>query len=133
MNKPFAKRYTRKETYTVQEILQHVELNTPKNKLINFDGDLLKMSSDRYKVFKFKGISCVKCQCVGQYFIKEKGKLDPESFPYHFNLYAINKDGDEILMTKDHITPRSKGGKDHLSNYQPMCATCNSQKGNKEE
>ena len=31
-------------------------------------------------------------------------------------------------MTKDHITPKAKGGKDHISNMQTMCSTCNWEK-----
>ena len=44
--------------------------------------------------------------------------------PPHFNLYFI--DGDNyVLMTKDHILPHSKGGKDVIDNYQTMCEICN--------
>jgi 5-methylcytosine-specific restriction endonuclease McrA len=32
-------------------------------------------------------------------------------------------------MTKDHIVPKSKGGKDMLSNTQTMCVICNTKKG----
>ena len=52
---------------------------------------------------------------------------------YHLNLYAVDDNGDEILMTKDHIIPRSKGGIDDISNYQTMCRLCNEAKGNKLE
>ena len=48
---------------------------------------------------------------------------------YHFNLYAIGENGNWILMTKDHITPKSRGGRDHLSNLQTMCDQCNNRKG----
>lgn len=33
----------------------------------------------------------------------------------------------------DHITPKSLGGKDDISNYQALCYTCNSQKNNKDD
>ena len=52
---------------------------------------------------------------------------------YHLNLYAVDDNGDEILMTKDRILPRSKGGIDDISNYQTMCKLCNEAKGNKLE
>ena len=45
----------------------------------------------------------------------------------------IDDNGEEILMTKDHILPRSKGGIDDISNYQTMCKLCNEAKGNKLE
>ena len=48
-------------------------------------------------------------------------------------LYAVNENGIEVLMTKDHIIPVSKGGKNILSNYQTMCELCNLEKGNNME
>jgi diadenosine tetraphosphate (Ap4A) HIT family hydrolase/5-methylcytosine-specific restriction endonuclease McrA len=33
----------------------------------------------------------------------------------------------------DHITPKSLGGKDDISNYQALCYTCNAQKNNKDD
>lgn len=35
-------------------------------------------------------------------------------------------------MTKDHITPKSKGGLDKIENMQTMCIVCNQEKGNTE-
>ncbi len=43
----------------------------------------------------------------------------------HLNLYHINKRGKLLLMTGDHIIPRSAGGPDKLENLQTMCHECN--------
>jgi hypothetical protein len=48
----------------------------------------------------------------------------------HFNLYAALPDGSRILMTKDHIVPKSCGGEDADGNFQTMCTTCNNLKSN---
>ena len=34
-------------------------------------------------------------------------------------------------LTIDHITPKSKGGTDHLENLQLLCGHCNSVKGDR--
>lgn len=36
-----------------------------------------------------------------------------------------------IDMTKDHIFPHNKGGKNNISNYQTMCVKCNVAKGSR--
>jgi 5-methylcytosine-specific restriction endonuclease McrA len=111
------------------ELEDHIN---PKNrktiKYKEIDGVMVKMSSQRYAVFK-KSLVCVKCGISGVFFAIEKPEK-PENAKYHLNLYAINKDGKEVLMTKDHIVPKSKGGKNVLTNYQTMCYTCNYEKGN---
>jgi len=86
----------------------------------------VKMYSQRYQVFKTKGTKCVKCGIEGTFFALEKGAHDQQdSDRYHFNLYGLNELGEEVLMTKDHIFPKSKNGKNAVENYQPMCIHCN--------
>jgi len=87
-------------------------------------------ASDRYDVFAEKGCKCINCGIEGTYFALE-GDLNNKQNRYHFNLYAINPEGKEVLMTKDHHYPKSKGGEDIISNYEPMCEICNSSKGSK--
>lgn len=113
--------------YSIADVLQHVEANTNKKTgpQIDFDGDTIRMGSQRYQVFKYKGTRCVGCGVQGRYFFKEKHY--PSSC-WHFNLYAVDGDGNEVLMTKDHIVPKARGGRDILDNYQPMCAQCNALK-----
>jgi len=92
----------------------------------DFDGHMVKMYSQRYQLFASKGVTCVECGLAGAFFGLEKSKFQ-EGDRYHFNLYGI-RNGEEVLITKDHIMPKSKGGKNHLSNYQVMCFECNVEK-----
>jgi 5-methylcytosine-specific restriction endonuclease McrA len=83
------------------------------------------MNSDRYAVFKANP-ACVACGLVGTKMILD---INPGDQSPHFNLYAIES-GRYVLMTKDHIIAKSKGGTDELSNYQTCCSICNNLKGN---
>ena len=76
----------------------------------------------RLQVFAKKGTACVRCGVEGVYLLTS---VDSGS-GYHVDLYTANF----VLMTIDHILPRSKGGESSLVNYQPMCQHCNSRKGN---
>jgi len=116
-----------KESYTINEVLDNVIPYTGEKHYVIFDGDLMKMESQRYRLFKRDGVTCVNCKNNGVFFRKEKHQHDKT---YHFNLYGYDIYGKELLFTKDHIIPKSKGGKNIMSNYQVMCYTCNHEKGN---
>jgi len=92
-------------------------------------GEKINALSDRYKTFFTKGYKCVTCGIQGEYFALEKDAISKTN-KYHLNLYAKDKSGEEVLMTKDHILPKSKGGKCIVDNYQTMCTICNFNKGN---
>lgn len=85
----------------------------------------VKINSLRLVTFKTKGTECVSCGIRGEFFALEgeEGKRP------HLNLYA-RRGKREVLMTKDHILPVSRGGRDHLNNMQTMCSSCNARKGN---
>ena len=125
------KNFIRKQTYSIDAVREKVkDVLFEKDKRlakIDFDGDLIKGNSQRYQTFFTKGCKCVKCGIEGKFFAKERF---PENKVYHLNLYAIDQDGNEVLMTKDHIIPKSKGGSSNISNYQTMCTICNRNKGN---
>lgn len=91
-----------------------------------FDGDRINVNSLRLHTFAEKGIVCAGCGIEGKYFVKETTSKEEI---YHFNLYAVNSEGKEVLMTKDHIKPKSLGGADHIDNMQTMCTHCNGAKG----
>ena len=95
---------------------------------IDLDGDDVNIRSLRLDNFFEHGFDCVACGVMGVHFIKERAR---ETEPFHINLYAIRDDGREVLMTKDHIMPKSKGGADVMENMQPMCSCCNGKKGDK--
>lgn len=135
--KKYSKRKTksigleRKDTYSIGEIKELTKdvlfYKDKRHAKVELDGDLIKGNSQRYQTFFTKGTKCVCCGIEGKYFAKEKTQTDGS---YHLNLYAIDKNEQEVLMTKDHIIPKSKGGKDELENYQTMCSICNKAKGN---
>lgn len=94
------------------------------------DNVFVKMDSQRYRLFFTKGTRCADCGIEGQYFWLEQSENQPGS-AYHFNLYGIDDDGNEVLMTKDHIVPKAKGGHNRIDNYQTMCVHCNARKGSR--
>ena len=117
--------------YTPEEVLQHFHADTIYARgasKVDFDGHLIKMGSHRYWTFAKKGLTCASCGLEGKFFVKEKSAGVARD-TYHFNLYGIDGCGDEVLITKDHIIPKSKGGTNHISNYQTMCQPCNGAKG----
>lgn len=130
-----AKEYERKEVYTVEQIQKATKevLFNPKERAdIILDGDVVRGNSQRYQLFFTKGTRCCCCGIEGKFFRKERN-IKMKTKRYHLNLYAVNDDGIEVLMTKDHIIPVSKGGDNTLNNYQTMCEICNEKKGNKME
>lgn len=90
---------------------------------VEFDGYPVKTFSQRYSVFR-KNHKCVVCGLEATHYRLER-QIGAKN--YHFNLYGM-KDGEEVLFTKDHILPASKGGKNHIDNYQTMCQFCNQEK-----
>lgn len=48
----------------------------------------------------------------------------------HLDLYGIDQEGETVMVTIDHIKPRSKGGKDDIKNYRPLCKIHNEIKSN---
>ena len=104
-------------------IIKQLNIGKNKKKFALLDGDEIKISSDRLRLFKTKGIKCYKCGVEGRWFYKVRNEND---LNFHLELYTE----DMKQMTKDHILPLSKGGADHLSNLQPMCSDCNGEKGN---
>lgn len=93
------------------------------------DDEPVGVTSLRLQTFLTKGVQCVACGIKGSHFRKERSHpSDPRP---HLNLYARVPNGVEMLMTSDHIHPKSRGGSDSLENRQTMCLRCNSQKADR--
>lgn len=126
------KDFERKSIHSIEEIRELTKdvlfEQYKQNARVELDGDIIKGNSQRYQLFFTKGCNCINCGIKGKYFAKEKRIKD---ISYHLNLYGIDDNGQEVLITKDHIIPKSKGGQDVLENYQTMCIRCNERKGNK--
>lgn len=69
-------------------------------------------------------IRCHFCGCEADQWVAEKGQRDKVGHPV-LNLYAGSR-----MMTRDHIIPRSLGGKDCVENLRPACAPCNESRSN---
>jgi len=89
-----------------------------------------KKANVRVHMFASGQTKCVKCGLQGSYFRIERHKND-SVMPFSVNLYAIDKDGHHVMMTWDHVLPRSREGANTIENAQCMCRRCNEKKGNR--
>jgi len=127
---------TRDGIFTLEDVLPFVVMEdapygNPKGKSRPqklYNDRPVYMDSMRYQTFIMSGIKCVSCELEASFFALERHNGNGDR--YHLNLYALNSCGEEVLFTKDHILPRSRGGPTSLHNMQTMCAPCNVQKGN---
>lgn len=130
--------YQRAGLYDLEEVLPYIGPH-----LKDYDGHLIDMESARYRLFD-RELVCVTCGVIGSFFAKERSAKKVkvcEKYPegrkpclgndWHFNLYGFRRDGVQVMMTKDHIIPKSKGGPNDQSNYQTMCSPCNGNKRDK--
>lgn len=92
----------------------------------------VNIKSLRLQCFKRSKV-CVNCGRVGNVMSLDRFRSKSKIPSAHFNLYCEEPDGTFVLMTQDHIIPKSKGGKNHLSNLQTMCTICNRLKDNRTE
>jgi len=139
-------RYIRIGTFSINEVLDFVpdpivikkgnqkgKERVPKT-VKEYLGNLVSLASHRYQTFKKSGVSCVECGLEGKFFALERHANEvKENYKWHFNLYGYNENGDEVMLTKDHVKPKSKGGENNIDNYQTLCYNCNTKKADKYE
>jgi hypothetical protein len=120
----------RKEIYSIPQVLGKRATALSRGLRYAYFGDnRIKVDSQRLLLFAEKGWRCCECGLEALYFAKERHN---SFMGWNLYLYGVNKQGEEVLMTRDHIKPRSRGGRNRLHNYAPMCTCCNGRKGSKE-
>lgn len=72
-------------------------------------------------------ITCWCCGARADRWVADKGRKHQGAFV--LNLWGSKQDGRLVMMTRDHIIPKSKGGKDVIANLRPGCESCNSTRG----
>lgn len=137
--------------YTVERI---VPLIGHKKSRINLEGYDVKTGTPKLRCFQ-RSLSCARCRRAGTLFVLEyhennvprgincyvvdcmlcnmliqKDREEQRIQPL-LNLYHVDRRGRLVLMTMDHILPRSRGGGNDMDNLQTMCRECNTWKGDK--
>lgn len=81
----------------------------------------------RFQVFRSKGYHCHYCDLIGTFVIVW---VDGEDHcRVHTDLFAFNDSNRLVMMTIDHIVPKSKGGGKTVKNLITACQVCNNAKG----
>lgn len=122
-------RYDVVEEFSVEDFLQAwVDNHGDDSPSFYWNGIKVKSTSKRLRCI-VRSCQCVECGLVANIVRYERGAGTQEN--PHFNFYNIDENGDVIMLTRDHVIPRSWGGADTLDNSVTMCGVCNFTKGNK--
>lgn len=131
MAKSRLKRYKLLEFDKLQDTLKLLVTARPLQRVL-IKGYPIWTETDRYESLYVHGCKCAKCGLEASFAAIEKETSSKDKF--HINVYGTRKsDGKHIVLTKDHIYPRSMGGLDIMENYQTLCASCNVNKNNTAE
>lgn len=131
--------YTRRMVLPVAEVIWHIQKRSetefkygsgPQRDMIH--GFKVGLTSLRLRTFArdIDNLRCAHCGIEGKFFSIDSHR---NQLAYtHLNLYGIDHNNEEVLMTCDHILARGLGGADDLSNTQVLCTHCNSKKSKQE-
>ncbi len=122
------KAYDRKGTIPLEYVHEYVGL-TPK---LSSYGIEFNIKSPRFFLYK-ETTTCVHCGIEGEYYaLEQTAKRGKNAQPdWHLNLYGtkvVDGKAFEVMLTQDHIIPKSKGGPHTVENLQTMCGLCNRDK-----
>lgn len=124
----------RKEVYSIDFIFRVRAKSLRRRRKFGILEDFaVRINSHTINTFAMKGCNC-DCGLKGAYFALERHENAlGKSRLWHLVLYAVNEKNEEVMMTRDHIVPKSKGGKNLIENHHPMCLTCNHKKSDRLE
>lgn len=117
--------YNRYMRMNMDEIPARDELT---KKIYFKNGLSVNCKSTRMKMFLF--YHKTQCLCCGIKTAFAAVETSKSANDFHMNFYGLTETGEEVLMTWDHIKPRSLGGKSGQYNAQCLCTVCNCLKGN---
>lgn len=114
--------YQRYTTFSAETVFAAM---AAKQKRMPVDDDIsCGMTSLRMRVFQAHGTVCAHCGEKGTHFAVERAEMSDDIRQWHFNLYSDNG----IMLTFDHVMPKSKGGANTIENAQTLCYPCNQEK-----
>jgi len=122
------------ETYSIDEVINYLSLHkifsaksaSRSNKKFHNMKVYAEYSAYQLWMKYIDNLACVNCQRKANFFKLHKHQEIKDV--YFFQLYCLDQNMSAILMTKDHIIPKSKGGKNNIDNYQLFCRICNKAK-----
>lgn len=112
--------------YELNEILPFIGEKTKKLIIPNSGKSHSVRLDPKRLLLILNNTKCKCCNLQGTHFWLERNGRDP-----HLNFYGTNSNGHEVMLTADHIIPKSKGGPHELYNMQLLCERCNQKKSDK--
>jgi hypothetical protein len=99
-------------------------MDTAKREKAYMFGEAIDRDWKRWNVLRSCTLKCYRCGCRATHWQVEKHRNDYVR-PFNLNLYA-----GKVMLTWDHIVPKSLGGSDAPVNGRVACEPCNGHRGN---
>lgn len=110
------------ETEIKDLVLSNITSNPSSAKLYaDIDGEDVRVLNDKYKVFFTNGYKCAFCGIEAQKFVLEKYTEHPSWA--HLNLYTVDKNGKDVLMSIEKID-RENAKEFRHERFVTICEKC---------